>query len=352
VGAVAVRILGGERADAIKVEPMRFATPEYDWRELQRWGISENRLPPGSVIDFRELTPWQKYSWQISATGAAILLEAALITVLLKEHRRRRLAEVQSQQHLADLVRANRFATAGELTASITHEINQPLGAAQINTDTLDLLLRSSSPDLHEMKEVVADIRNDQERIIEVVRRLRSLLKKAPLELRDIDLNDVARETEKFVSHFGRGTAREAHLSTFMATEPLIIRGDTIQLQQVLLNLIRNAIDAMSEIPMAERKVMIRTARSREFAEVSVSDIGPGIEPDKLKEVFEPFFTTKAQGMGMGLSIVRTIVEAHHGHIIAENQPSGGAIFRIRLPLVTLDSATNQQVNFESDLAT
>jgi signal transduction histidine kinase len=184
------------------------------------------------------------------------------------------------------------------------------------------------------MKEIVADIRHDQTRASEVIRRLRSLLRKTPFEVRDIDLNEIVRETEELVSALsGLAVARQVDLSTFTSPEPLPIRGDRIQLQQVILNLIVNAIDAMSEMPSANRKVTIRTARVHNTAEVSISDAGPGIPPDKLKEVFEPFFTTKAQGMGMGLSITRTIVEAHNGQISAKNETRGGATFRITLPL-------------------
>jgi signal transduction histidine kinase len=328
--AVAVRILGGERAGEIKTPPADYVAPKYDWRELQRWGISESRLPPGSEVVFRDPPPWEKYPWQIALTCALILLQAGMISGLLYEHSRRQSAELQSRQRLAELARANRFATAGELTASIAHEINQPLGAIQTNVETMELMLKSPSPKIDEIREIAADIRYDQGRASEVIRRLRSLLRKAPYEIRDIDLSEIVRETEKFLSAF---SAFAVDLSISTAPEPLPIRGDPIQLQQVILNLIVNAIDAMSEIPRAERKITIRTTRIRDLAEVSISDAGPGIPPDKLKEVFEPFFTTKAHGMGMGLSIVRTIVEAHIGQIVAENQTSGGVVFRVTLPL-------------------
>ena len=126
--AVAVRMLGGEKAGGIKVPPIEFSAPKYDWRQLQRWNISESRLPPGSEILFREPTAWERYSWQIALTLAVLLVQAGLISVLLLEHRRRRLAEVQSRQRMVELAHVNRFSTAGELTASISHEINQPLG--------------------------------------------------------------------------------------------------------------------------------------------------------------------------------------------------------------------------------
>jgi signal transduction histidine kinase len=332
-GAVAVRMLGGEKPNSIKVQPIGFATPKYDWRQLQRWGISESRLPSGSVIYFREPTAWDAYRWQILAGLALILFQGAMIFGLLFEHRRRRFAEVQSRQRMSALARANRFATAGELTASIAHEINQPLGAIQTNAETLDLILKSSSPDIVEIKEIVTDIRRDQERASEVIRCLRSLLKRSPFELKDIDLNEVVRETEKLVSSLSAlSVGRQVNLITSLTPGPLPIRGDHIQLQQVLLNLIVNAIDVMSDTQSVERKITVRTTRIADFAEVTISDAGPGIPPDKLKEVFEPFFTTKPQGMGIGLSIARTIVEAHGGHIVAENQAGGGAVFRITVP--------------------
>ena len=341
-GAVAMRILGGEKAGSIKIDPVGFAAPKYDWRELQRWGISESRLPSDSEVYYRDPTAWDKYRSLILLAFALILFQGALISGLLYERHRRQFAEVQSRQHLAELARANRFATAGELTASIAHEINQPLGAIRANVETMKLILKSSSPDIDEINEIVADIGHDQNRASEVIRRLRSLLEKAPFEVRDIDLNEVVRETEKFLSAF---SAFEVDLSTSITPEPLPIRGDRIQLQQVVLNLIVNATDAMSEMPRAERKVTIRTTRIRDLAEVSISDAGPGIPPNKLKEVFEPFFTTKAQGMGMGLSIVRTIIEAHGGHVVAENQAGGGAVFRVTLPLAKMHgNATDRQV--------
>jgi len=336
-GAVAVRLLSGDKADSIKIEPIGTAAPQYDWRELQRWGISESGLPPGSEVLFRDPPSWEKYRWQISLMGALVLLQGGMIVSLLHEHRRRRFAEVQSQQRMSALARANRFATAGELTVSIAHEINQPLGAIQTNAETLDLILKSSSPDLVEITEIVADIRRDQERASEVIRRLRSLFRKAPFELKDIELNEIVRETEKLVSSLAAiAVARQVDLSTSLTPEPLVISGDRIQLQQVILNLIVNAIDAMSDVPSAKRKIVVQTTRIPDFAEVTVSDTGPGIPPEQSKRVFEPFFTTKAGGMGIGLSIVRTIVEAHNGHIVAENQASGGAMFRIKLPLAKL----------------
>jgi len=304
----------------------------FDWRQMQRWGISENRLPPGSEILFQEPTAWERYSWQISFITAVILVQAGLIVILLREHRRRQLAEVQSQQRMAELARVIRFSTAGELTASIAHEINQPLGSILTNAETADMILQSSSPDIAELKDIVKDILRDDRRAGEVIRRMRSLLTKAPFELKGLDLNDVAREAVEFLSSLA--VARKAELTSLITQNELPILGDRIQLQQVILNLVVNGIDAMKDTPGENRIVSIRTSRVEKFAELSLSDRGPGIPEDKLEEVFEPFFTSKAGGMGMGLSIARTIIEAHNGLISAKNRDHGGASFRIRLSLV------------------
>jgi len=329
--AVAVRILGGEKPDGIHVPPIVFSEPKYDWRELRRWNISERRLPPGSEVLFRELTPWQRYPVQISLVAAAVLLQAGLIAVLLRERRRRHIAEVESQQRMSELARVNRFSTAGELGASIAHEINQPLGAILANAEAAHIILESPSPDIPALREIVSEILHNDERASAVIKRIRSLMKKAPFELKNLDLNDLAEETVGFLSTLAH--ARDVELSTDISPDPLPILGDGVQLQQVILNLVVNAIEAMKDLPGERRAVSVRTSRCDKFAELSVSDSGPGIPEDTLKRIFDPFFTTKSEGMGMGLSIAQTIVEAHRGKITATNRAGGGASFSIRLPL-------------------
>jgi signal transduction histidine kinase len=335
--AAAIRMLEGEEASGIKVPPIEFSTPKYDWRQLRRWNISESRLPPGSEILFREPTVWERYSWQIAFITAVILLQAGLIAALLREHRRRKFSEVQSRQRMAELAHVNRFSTAGQLTASLAHEINQPLGSILTNAETADAILKSQRPDIAalpdivELKDIVKDILRDDRRASEVILRMRSLLKKAPFEVKNMNLNDLVRETVEFLSALA--IARKVELVSRITQNALPILGDRIQLQQVILNLVVNGIDAMKDTTTENRIISIRTSRVENFAQLSVSDRGSGIPEDKLKEVFEPFFTSKAEGMGMGLSIARTIIEAHHGQIWAKNRDHGGASLRIRLPV-------------------
>ncbi|MEK9282997.1 sensor histidine kinase [Bradyrhizobium sp. ISRA442] len=331
VGA-AIRILGGEKPANIKYEPIGFGPPKYDWRELNRWGISESDLPPGSEILFREPHPWESYRWQILLIMAVILVQAGLISGLLHERHRRQVAEVESRQRLAELAHVNRYSAVGELTTSIAHELNQPLGSILTNTETAELMLQGTSPDLDEIRQILADIRRDDQRASEVIRRLRSVLKKAPFEIRDIELNDTVRDVIGFVAAVAEG--RRIVLTYMPAVADLHVKGDPVQLQQVILNLIINAMDAVSDADMKKREVSVSTERTGNQAEIRVVDTGPGIAASDLTNVFNPFFTTKPQGMGMGLAIAKTIVEAHHGTIAAMTQPSGGALFTIRLPII------------------
>jgi C4-dicarboxylate-specific signal transduction histidine kinase len=198
---------------------------------------------------------------------------------------------------MAELAHVNRFSTAGELTASIAHEINLPLGSILANAETAAAILNSQRPDLAalpdivELKDIVNDILHDDQRATEVIRRMRSLLKKVPFEQTKFDLNEVVQETIRFFSALAIG--RKFQMLSAITPEALPVLGDRIQLQQVILNLVMNGIEAMKDTPSEYRIISIRTSRAENFAELSMSDRGPGIPEDKSKEVFEPFYTSK-----------------------------------------------------------
>jgi signal transduction histidine kinase len=328
--AVAIRILDGEKAGNIRTPTIQYASPKFDWRQMQRWGVSESNLPPGSSIYFRPPNAWEAYRWPILAACTLVALQGALITLLLFERRRRHSAEMESRQRVVELAHVNRFSTAGELAASIAHEINQPLGAILTNTETGKLILQSETPDLVEMNEILTEIWRDNRRASEVIRRLRSYVTKVPFQRQEFDLNDKVFEAFEFLS--AQAKSREIKMRSELTKSPLRVNGDPIQLQQVLANLILNAMDAVSDATLVERSVTVRTVHDRKFAEISIEDTGPGVPPEVVKKIFDPFFSTKENGMGMGLSIVRTIVTAHDGQIQVENL--NGAVFRVRLPLI------------------
>ncbi|WFU18512.1 ABC transporter substrate binding protein [Bradyrhizobium sp. CB3481] len=329
-GKLALRILNGEQAGDIS-PVTRESKPLFNWKQMQRWNVSESSLPEGSEIRFRDPTFLERYRWQSMAIASAILIQAALIIFLLHERHLRHDAEMESHKRMTELAHVNRQATTGELSSSIAHELNQPLGSILANAETAELILKSDNPDLEEIKEILADIRRDDQRAGEVIRRLRGFLKRTPFETRDIDVNEIMGEAFKFLSV--QASARNVSLYLQTAPGALRIKGDPIQLQQVVLNLVVNAMDAMATIPYGRTVIGRTELNGGSSAVISISDSGPGIPADRLAQVFDPFFTTKDQGMGIGLSIARTIILAHKGQIWAENQSGGGAAFHFSLPL-------------------
>jgi signal transduction histidine kinase len=333
--SVAARLLSGEPAAGIKTPPITLSKPRFDWRELKRWQIRESDLPPGSTILFREPSAWERYRWQMVSVGIILLLETALIFMLLRERAHRRIAEMESHQRLAELAHMNRRSTVGELSASIAHELAQPLSAIEHNADAAAAILQAGPmADFGEVKKILGDIRRDQNRAGEVIRRLRSLLAKAPTETREVNLNEIVRDVFEFLS--AQAAVARVSLRTDLAPRPLLVIGDEIQLQQVVMNLVMNAVEAMRNAAGGEREITGRTRLVDDaLAELTVEDSGPGIPADIAQQIFEPFFSTKASGMGMGLSISQTIVHSHKGLIWAESRRGGGAVFRVTMPLAT-----------------
>lgn len=330
--STAVPIPGGETPSDVKTRPVRFGTPRFDGNELKRWNVSEGRLPPGSEIHFREPSLWDQYRWQAITVLVVVLLQAGLIAGLLIERRRRYRAELETRRRLLEVAHLNRTATAGVLSASVAHELNQPLGSILLNTETLDLLLRADPMDRKEIEEVVAEIRRDDQRAAKIIKELSGFLKrKNVFETPQLDLNDVVQEALRIL---GPEAARKGvTVKTDRAADSLPVRIDPAHLQQVVLNLMINGMDAMQGMS-GPRSIALRIARtSPSEATVSVSDNGPGIPEEKLNSIFETFYTTKEHGSGLGLSIARTIVEIYGGRIWAENRAGGGATLRFTLPL-------------------
>jgi len=330
--SVAVRILGGEAPGSIKIAPIGFATPKFDWRELQRWKISESRLPAESEVHFRTPGIWEQYRPQMTAGVAALLLQAVIISWLLVERRRRYLAQAEASSRRREVVRLNRVTTANVLSSSIAHELNQPLGAILSNTEAAQMLLKTSPPDLTQIGEILSDIIRDEQRAGEIILGLRNLLNdRKEADLRALDLNDAIPELVKIVTP--EMAKRGVMLRTLLTPDALPVRADPIHMQQVIMNLVMNGMDAMEDVA-GPRNLTIRTRRNADYdvAEVRVSDSGKGIPEDNLTSIFDAFVTTKPQGTGLGLPIARAIIGSYGGTIWAENSHRGAA-FSFTIPL-------------------
>jgi signal transduction histidine kinase len=332
--AVAVRILGGDKPSDIKIPAIQFSTPKFDWREMQRWGIGEERLPPGSEVVFREPTPWERYRWQITSMLLALLVQSAMVSWLLFERLGRRRAETRSRKLSLEVFHLSRAAEAGALSASFAHDLGQPTLSIALNAQRAQTLLDRARPELDKVREAVIEISRANDHAAAIIRQSRRLLKRrGDLEIQqETELNGVIADALSILAT--EANHRQVVLLAESHKGSLLVRADAVHLLQVVLNLATNAMDAMADMPPDARRIVFRTALlDQATAEVAVIDSGPGIPEGKTSEIFETFYTTKEHGTGLGLSIARTIVESYGGRIWAENCAKGGAAFHFIIPL-------------------
>jgi signal transduction histidine kinase len=336
---IAVRILRGEPASGIRPILLERLAPRYDSRELQRWKMHKKLLPKGSTILFRAPTLWEQHRTLILAVGTVCVLQALLISVLLvnllKRHRAERSlkqAEEEARRHREQINLLSRVSLLGEMTASLAHELNQPLSAIISNANAGKRSIDTGKEDPATLREILVDVEADGHRAHDIIRNVRNTVKQSDPTRRRINLNELVTK----VAHIVRpdAVAYSCEVETSLAKDLPLIEGDPVQIQQVLVNLVSNAFDAMRQTPSGQRKVEISTAGSGDGkVRLSVRDHGSGIRTEVHERLFDRFFTTKEQGLGMGLAIVRSIIESHSGQIDAENVADGGARFYFTLPV-------------------
>jgi two-component system, LuxR family, sensor kinase FixL len=244
---------------------------------------------------------------------------------------RRKLAELEAQAHRNEAAHMLRVSSLGELSSALAHELKQPLTAILSNVQAVQLLLARDNFDLQQVREILSDVVADDRRAGEVIDRLHVLIKKREFDPQPLEANQLIRDVLQFMNH--ELTGRSVRVVTEVSADVLSIRGDRVQLQQVLLNLILNAVDSMSQPTTNGRTLTLRSRRmGGNLIRISVADTGHGIPPGDEETIFESYYTTKPGGLGLGLSLSRSILIAHGGHLQAENHGSSGATFHCTIP--------------------
>ncbi len=327
-------LLGFSESEMLSVEKITNAVHPDD-RESRRHAIERALTTDNEYeVEYRVTLADAQIRWISSrgrverdASGKPLLVRGVVIDISARRHMEMKMQLLQNQ-----LAHADRVSMLGQLAAALAHELSQPLGAILRNAEAAELFLQQEPPDLEELRAILIDIRQDDQRAGNVIDRLRALLKRRSFAPRALLVSDLLENVATLTR--ADCAARKATLE--LSVEPGLpaVMGDPVHLQQVLLNLVVNATDAVEDLPGDRRKVAVLAAlHGNGKVEIAVSDLGPGIESEELERLFEPFFTTKAKGMGIGLSISRTIIEAHGGRLWAENNAQWGATFRFTIPV-------------------
>jgi PAS domain S-box-containing protein len=337
-------------ADLLGVSTTERQSPVWWWSRVhpddrpslrRAWAERRANTRPGrelARIDFRVLDDEGNVHWFRDTPDVHAITESGRpsITGAVADVTELKNAERDAAERSRELAHVARTSIIGELAAALAHEIRQPLTAILINSQTAVRVLDSQPPDTGAAREILHQLAADGRRAGEVIQRVRAFARKDDLERGPIDLNAMLRDAVQLVRH--DTIRRRVEIRFALAHEAMIVVGDRVQLQQVVLNLVLNALEALAERPpQSERLVLIETARAAHHtATVTIRDTGPGVALERQAAIFEPFVTSKSNGLGVGLSITRTIVEAHGGIIWCESDPSvGGATFIVALPLVS-----------------
>jgi signal transduction histidine kinase len=320
------RVLAGESPAAIPIVGEGGYRNVYDWREIKRWKIPESSLPRGSIFINKDLNVFERNKRYFIAGVLFLILQTVLIVFLINMNRKQKETSLQLQEvagRYRELLRIDRSSRLGELAASLAHELNQPLAAILSNAQAALRFLASGKNDPELSREILQNIVQDDKRAADVIRSLRSMVKKGETIKEPTNINELLREVVAIAE--GELIAHNIQIETLLSeTLPPVI-ADKTQIQQVALNLIINAMDAMAQSNPRQKKIILQAELRDGFVRVGVHDNGSGIPAERIDNVFDPFYTTKSNGLGMGLAVCKSIITAHGGRIWAENNPEGGA---------------------------
>jgi PAS domain S-box-containing protein len=332
--APARRLRGIGEAEAIDLRRFLWTVHPDDRQRVER-SIRESLVEPGPFErEYRVVLPGAVIRWmnaigvvEADAAGNATCVRGVSIDVT-----ERKLAQIESERNRNELAHLARFTTLGELSGSLAHELNQPLAAILSNAEAAQRFLAQDPPDIGEIRAILEDIIDEDARAGEVIGRLRALFKKGEVVFQPTDLSAAVDDVLRLLRSELIGN--DISVVTEIAPRLPLVRGDRVQIQQILLNLVKNASDSMAHVPPVDRFLTLAVRGDGDgHIGVSVRDTGTGIPTEVLNHVFQPFVTTKPDGMGLGLAVCRTIVEAHRGTLRASNNDAGGATFEFTLPV-------------------
>lgn len=316
-------------------EPVRVAAvPTVDWRAMKQHGLDLESLPGDARILFYEPTLWERYYAQMLGIAALVAIQSATILGLLFQRRKYLAAQASLDLERSQLIHVSRNLRLGQLSASLAHEINQPLAAIQANAEAGKRLAARSPPDVAEVAAIFEDIRADVQRAGSTIAGLRRLMVKGEVALERVDLNEIIRATLPLVQNELDASGSRVRLA--LAAGPVVVNGNAAQLQQIVLNLVLNASEAMSSQSEGTRVMTVTSEAAPDGrATVMVEDAGPGMAPDQREAAFRPFVSTKSTGLGVGLAICRSIAEAHGGTLAFTDAEGTGARIVLSLPGAT-----------------
>jgi signal transduction histidine kinase len=330
---VSLKILNGKPLKDIVVNEDSFYHHMYDWKQLKKWNLEKsNLIPSDSILYNKESDFISEYRWYLLLALLFIILETILIVYLYKVNRRQKefvKQKTETESLYRELVREERLLQMAELTASLSHELNQPLTAILYSAQAGKRFLESGKLDSTQAKEIFENIVEDGKRAGGIISGVRNLMKSETREKETFSIQDVIRDTINI--YHTEAVQQNIQIRVIQPDKTVLVSGDKIQLQQVLLNLFSNAARAMGGMLNADKIIEIKHLSNHNSVTVSVRDNGSGINAAIKNELFRPFSTTHKSGLGIGLSISRSIIERHGGVIKAENVEGGGAEFSFTL---------------------
>jgi signal transduction histidine kinase len=332
-GRITREFLQGKRLQDIPIDKASFYQHIYDWQQLNKWKLQDSKaIPSDSIFLNKDVNFFHEYRWQILFILFVLITETSLVVYLYRLNRRQKeivKQKIENENLYRELTRADRLSTMVEMTASLSHELNQPLTAVLYSAQAGKRFLESDNLDQKSAHEIFDNIVEDSKRAAGIISSVKSLMKLETREEEVVNINALIQETVN-IFHTDAIT-KKIQTRVILLSDPVFVYGDKIQVQQVILNLITNAAAAMEKTDIEHKIIEITQRLDKDFVVVSVRDTGPGIDESIRVNLFKPFVTTRASGFGIGLAVSRSIVEKHKGTIWADNIPGGGAEFSFSL---------------------